>query len=180
MTRPWSEADNFARGELDHRIELVDGHLWPAPTPTMPHQDVSHVLLHSLRASARRAGLRAYEGVVLRLDPGRLIVPDLVVARVDRLATHADAADTVLVGEITSPGNPFAGTPDRIALCAAARIPWLLLAQPESADHEALTLRLFQLAAGHYLEYAAAAPGHTLTSSDPFPFRIRTGDLVAF
>lgn len=177
---PWTEADYHALGELHHRIELLDGYLRPCLAPTMAHQDVSHLIVHALRLSARRADLRAYESVVLRLGEGQLIVPDLLIARVNRLAGFVDAIDTVMVGEILSPGNPAAETPHRIELCAAAGIEWLLLAQPETAAHEALALRLFRLQNGRYLEHRTATPGDTLFTTTPFPFRIRTADLVAF
>lgn len=177
---PWTEADYWALGETGLRIELMDGYLSPSPAPPMPHQDVAHLLLRALRGPARRAGYRAYGSVLLRLGEGRLLVPDLVVAEVDRLAGYADAGDTVLVGEIIQPGNPVAETPDRIEACAAAGIEWLLLAQPETTDHHAISVRLFRLRDGRYLEHLAAGPGDTLVSDVPFSIRVRTGDLVAF
>ncbi len=176
----WTEADHLGLGETPSRIELVDGCLLPSPAPTMPHQDVTHVLLHALRSPARRAGLRAYGSAVLMLEPGSFIIPDLVVAKVDRLAGWANAADTVLVGAVTSPGRHHGDTSSRIERCAEAGIPWFLLAKPETPGHEALTLTLFRLKGGHYLEHLAAGPGRTFTTREPFPFRVRTADLVAF
>nr|WP_221377661.1 Uma2 family endonuclease [Actinoplanes polyasparticus] len=167
-------------GDVGYRLEGVEGEVLPSLTPTVPHQSVAHLLVRSLRSTARRAGLGAHGAVLMRLGPGRLLVPDLVVARVDRLAAFAEAADTALVGEITRPGADPAGTPNRIEHYAAAGIPWFLLTQPESAEHKAVSLRLFHLSGGRYLEHTSASPGQILVAKEPFPFRIRTTDLVVF
>ncbi|WP_250008102.1 Uma2 family endonuclease [Actinoplanes sp. M2I2] len=180
LSEPRERKDGVAIGETDSRLETVDGWVLPSPAPTVPHQSVAHLLVRALRTSARKAGLGAHGAVLLRLGPDRLLVPDLVVARADRLAAFADATDTVLVGEITRPGSDYAGTPERIEHYAAAGIPWLLLTQPESAEHRAVTVRLFHLQDERYLERASAGPGDILISKVPFPLRIRTADLVVF
>lgn len=176
----WAQPGLLAPGEVGYRLASDGGQVMPSPVPTVPHQSVAHLLVRALRTSARRAGLGAHGSVLLRLVPDRLLVPDLVVARVDRLAAFAEAADTVLVGEITRPGADYAGTPSRIEHYAAAGIPWFLLTRPESAEHRAVEVRLFRLEDGRYFEYAAAGPGQILVSKEPFPFRIRTADLVVF
>ncbi|MCY1141143.1 Uma2 family endonuclease [Actinoplanes sp. Pm04-4] len=166
--------------EVGYRLEMVEGRVLPILTPTVPHQSVAHLVVQALRTSARRARLSAHGAVLLRLGPDRLLVPDLVVARVDRLADYVEAADTVMVGEVTRPGADYAGTPTRIELCAAAGIPWFLLTQPESPEHKAVSVRLFKLREGRYLEHASAGPGQLFVTKDPFPFRLRTADLVVF
>ncbi|WP_250030312.1 Uma2 family endonuclease [Paractinoplanes maris] len=177
---PWAETALLAPGEVGYRLGTTDGQVMPSPVPTVPHQSVAHLLVRALRTSARKAGLGAHGAVLLRLGPDRLLVPDLVVARVDRLAACAEAADTVLVGEISRPGTDYAGTPSRIEHYAAAGIPWFLLTQPESAEHREISVRLFRLQGNRYLERTSAGSGQILTTKEPFPFRIRTADLVVF
>ncbi|MCO8269820.1 Uma2 family endonuclease [Actinoplanes sp. TRM 88003] len=167
-------------GEPVYRLGRIAGEVVPSLTPTVPHQNIAHLLVRALRTSAHRAGLGAHGSVLVRLSAERLIVPDLAVARVDRLASCAEGADTVLVGEVTRPGSDSAATPSRIEHFAAAGIPWFLLAQPETPEHRAVSIRLFHLRDGRYLEHTAATPGQTLVTKDPFPFRIRTTDLVVF
>jgi len=63
-------------GETSNRIELIDGGLWVSPAPNRPDQDISFVLLEALRPAARAVGLRAYIAVNVRLEAGRIVIPD--------------------------------------------------------------------------------------------------------
>lgn len=177
---PWTESEYSALGETRNRIELIDGGLWVNPTPDRPHQDISFLLLTAIRPAARSAGLRAHEAVNVRLAANRIVIPDLVVAKVGRLGGVADAHEVVLAGEITSPSSAAADHVQKMQFYAAARIGWYLLVEPDMVEYEALTLRLFRLEGEHYVEHAVAADGQRLTSDLPFPIDVTTDALLDF
>ena len=111
----WSEADYFALDETNFRIELIDGQILPSPAPTVPRQGVAHQLLSRLWHDARANGLGAYPAVALRLGAGRIIVPDLLVAHVDRLAGYADPAAKLGLAPVTLGAQQFEAVLHRIA-----------------------------------------------------------------
>jgi Uma2 family endonuclease len=174
---PWTESEYFALGETMSRVELIDGCLLVSPPSGFAHQRIMSGLLCALDESAGAAGLSAVHMVNLRLGPGRIANPDLVVND-GTGAEFVDAATTVLVGEVASENSAIADRILKRQLYAEAGIGWYLLAEPSAPDCRSVTLRLLRLAGDHYVKHAVAERGQVLRSDHPFPLAISTNDLV--
>jgi Uma2 family endonuclease len=160
----WTEEEYLELGETPDRIELFDGSLFVSPSPTPIHQDVSGLLLLSMRPRARVVGLHAYLAVNVRLKTDRILIPDLVIVDpVDPRGSVMDASSVRLVCEITSPSNAANDRLLKMHHYAEAGIPWYLLVD---TDPE-MVLRLFRLEGDHYLRHAEGRAGHPLLLTEP-------------
>jgi Uma2 family endonuclease len=175
---PWSEEQYFALGETPNRIELIDGGLWVSPAPNKPHQAISYFLMATIYPAARAAGFRAYEAANMRLATDRIVIPYLLVADTDPRGSIIESSEVVLVCEIVSPSNAANDRLLKMQFYATARINWYLLVEPDLADFDSVTLRLFRLAGQHYVEHTVAAGGEILTLEEPFSCRVDTSDLI--
>jgi Uma2 family endonuclease len=169
---PWTEEEYFALGETADRVELFDGGLLVSPAPTIRHQDLSARLRDALLPAARNAGLAVYLAVNVRLRPGRVPIPDLVITEPVPLDTLVvEAAMLRLVCEITST-NAANDRVLKMHYYAAAGIPWYLLVDPDP-----LVLRLYRLDGDRYVEHSSAKFGEALTLTEPVDAVLDTSRL---
>jgi Uma2 family endonuclease len=171
---PLTEEEFLAFGESFRRIELFDGSLYVTPAPTPGHQHISSELMVTLRLPARKAGLYVHEAVNVRLRPGRIAIPDLVVTTaIDFSEPVIDAESVRLVCEIVSPSNASADKVLKMHYYAAAGIPWYLLVEPSTG-----ALHLYELAGDRYMERSVTGVGQKLHLTDPVDATISPADLL--
>jgi Uma2 family endonuclease len=171
---PVTEEEFFALGETSKRIELFDGSLYLTPAPTPQHQHISSELKFALRTAARKAGLYVHEAVNVRLQPGRIPIPDLVVTqKINFKELIIDAESVLLVCEIVSPSNASTDKILKMHYYAAAGIPWYLLVEQESG-----ALHLHELVGNHYVERSATRPGEVLHLHEPLIADLMPEDLL--
>jgi Uma2 family endonuclease len=114
------------------------------------------------------------EAVNVRLRPGRIPIPDIVITSMINIDESIIDADSVrLVGEIVSPSNAAADKVLKMHYYAAAGIPFYLL-----VDTEAGTLYLFALDGDKYREHAVAKRGEHLRLTDPVIATLVPEDLL--
>ena len=178
LSRTWTEAEYLALGELEIRTELVDGKILVSPSPTRFHRAISLTLVFALRSAARAAGLRSFETIDVRLGPGTIVAPDIVIGKIGLELGVADAADVILVAEVTSPSNASYDRGAKKARYASARVPWYLLVEPDMPGYQTVALRLFRLNGARYVEHASSRHGRRLVSADPFPINVDTTELL--
>ena len=169
-----TEEEFFALGETHERVELFDGSLYLTPAPTPRHQHISSELKFALRPASADAGLYVHEAVNVRLQTGRIPIPDLVVTEkinFDDLVVDAEAV--LLVCEIVSPSNASTDRVLKMHYYAAAHIPWYLLVEQETG-----TLHLHGLSGEHYVEVSVAKVGDVLRLAEPLDATIAPEDLL--
>ncbi|MEU3453204.1 Uma2 family endonuclease [Micromonospora sp. NPDC006766] len=172
---PWTEEEYLALGETQQRVELFDWSLYVTPGPTPLHQNISGELRAALRKPVREAGLRVLEAVNVRLRPGRIPIPDLVITSdIDLQVLVIDARDVHLACEIISPSNAATDKVLKMHYYAAAGIEWYLL-----IEQETLTMFLYQRQGGHYVERSITKAGEVLELTEPVRATIRPEDLVS-
>lgn len=171
---PWTEEEYLALGETPERVELFDGSLFVTPAPTPRHQNISGELRAALRGAARAAGLHVLEAVNVRLRPGRMPIPDLVITGdIDFDELVIDASAVKMVCEIISPSNASADKVLKMHYYANAGIGWYLLVEQDTG-----ALHLYRLNGTHYVEHSVTKPGETLHLTEPVIADIRPEELL--
>jgi Uma2 family endonuclease len=173
---PWTEEDYFALGETHQRIELFDGSLIVSPSAGVPHQWLSRRLANTIEPAAEAAGFVVIEAINVRLRPGRVPIPDVVVADTDIEGTVIDASRVRLVCEIVSSSNASTDWVLKMRRYADAGIPWYLLIEQKS--WESLALHLFRLDGDRYVEHDVARVGDTLRFTEPFVLDLDVAALL--
>lgn len=175
-TEPWDEERYLALPETRRRVELLDGALLMSPNPATPHQRLSSRLGWVLER-ARPDHLETIEAVNVRVGPGKILIPDLVV--VDSPGADFvvwDAARVRMAVEILGPNAGPAERGVKPGLYAAAGIGHYLriVMCPDGPDAAA-----YRLEDGDYVDDASATPGEELVLTDPVSVRVNLTDLLA-
>jgi Uma2 family endonuclease len=173
---PWAEPDYLALPEDRRRIELLDGGLLVSPAAGGRHQRLSSQLWHTLGRAAP-SWVEVLEAINIRVAPGRILIPDLVVVTNPGLdLTVWDPADVAMVVEIVSAGSIAADRAIKPQLYSAAGIEHYLrieLANPGPGS------TAYQLQRGHYVEVASSGSGQLLCLAEPFPVNLDLAQLAA-
>jgi len=117
--------------------------------------------------------LNVYPAVNVRLRPGRVPIPDLVITQTvppDTLVVEARLLR--LICEITST-NAATDRVLKMHYYAVAGIPWYLLVDPDP-----LTLTLYRLDGDKYVEEASAGPGEQLRLTAPVAATLNVDQLM--
>ncbi|MEU1395637.1 Uma2 family endonuclease [Micromonospora zamorensis] len=136
--------------------------------------NISGELRAALRAPAREAGLHVLEAVNVRLRPGRIPIPDLVITGpIDFDELNVEAGDVRLVCEIITPSNASTDKVLKMHYYASAGIEWYLLVEQANG-----TLHLYRRQGGHYIEQCVTRPGDLLVLTEPVKVTIRPEELL--
>ena len=184
----WTE-DAYLDLPADGRIELVDGSLLIGPR-TDDRRDRAVSAVRAAIEAALPAALTVEGPSALRLSPGRILVPDLVVTArqdipghgdgtadgpgADRAAAVRDSSVALLVVDVVGRGNGVADRWFKPQLYAGSRIPYALL-----VDHDEPFAVGNMLIGGRYHEYAGAGDGEVLHLEEPFAFDRDLATLAA-
>lgn len=171
---PWTEEEYLALDETQQRVELFDGSLHMTPAPTPRHQRISRRLGNALEAGADQVGLYVLEAVNVRLRPGRVPIPDLVVVEgIDFDEAFIEAGAVRLICEIISPGNAATDKVLKMHYYAAAGIEWYLLVEQDTG-----TLTLHRRSGANYRVHSQTKVGEVLHLTEPVSVAIRPEDLL--
>jgi Uma2 family endonuclease len=171
---PMTEEEFLALGETAERVELFDGSLYVIPAPSPRHQVISRRLANALDNGAEELDLHVLETVNVRLRPGRIPIPDVVITTtIDFDESVIDAACVRLVCEIVSPSNASADKVLKMHYYAAAGIPWYLLVEQETG-----ALHLYELVGDTYRERSVTRAGEVLHMTDPVEATISPAELL--
>lgn len=172
---PWTE-DAYLALDGGRRIELVDGSLLLAPTTDDRHARAVATVRAAV-AAALPDGLEVTGPVALRLSPGRILVPDLVVAVRSEDDAEPDAVRdssvALLVIDVVGRANGVADRWFKPQLYAGSRIPYALL-----VDHDEPFAVGNMLIGGRYHSYAQAEAGEVLRLQEPFDLELALDTLV--
>lgn len=173
---PWTEQDYLALPEDRRRIELLDGGLLMSPAAGSRHQRLSFQLCHAL-GSAAPSWLEVLEAINVRVAPGRILIPDLVVVTKPGLdLTVWDPAEVAMVVEIVSPGSVAADRAIKPQLYAAAGIERYLRIELSTPGPSSVAYRLQR---EHYVEIGSSKPGQFLSLAELFPVDLDLAELAA-
>ncbi len=174
----WTEEAYLALSPADRvhrRVELLDGSLLVAPGTGERHA-AAVAAVRAAVAAVLPPGLEVTGPVALRLGPGRILVPDLVVAAPAAEGTGEvrDSSVALVVIDVVGRANGVADRWFKPQLYAGCRIPYALL-----VDHDEPFAVGSMLIGGRFHEYAEAGPGGVLRLDEPFHLELDLAALTA-
>jgi Uma2 family endonuclease len=173
---PWTERDYLALPDDRRRIELLDGGLLVSPAAGGRHQRLSFHLCHALGRAAP-SWLEVLEAINVRVAPGRILIPDLVVVTNPGLdLTVWDPPEVAMVVELVSPGSIADDRAIKPQLYSAAGIDHYLRVELGSPNPTSVAYRLQR---GHYVEVTSSRPDELLRLAEPFPIELDLAALAA-
>lgn len=173
---PWTEDEYFALPEMPARVELVDGMLLVSPLSAMPHHRLVRELTNAFCDTCPDGRFEALPGSNVRLWPGHVRIPDVVVVRAGRNDLYASVPDVLVLVEITSPGNFRQDMIVKHGDYAEAGVPYYLRVDLHKGL-DALTASAYELVDGSYRE-CASAPDGVLRLERPWPLQADLRALV--
>lgn len=163
----WTEEDYAALPETPARIELAGGVLVVNALPDPPHQRLTRKFGNLVEDTCPNGDWEVFDGLNVRLWPGQIRIPDIVVTRVGVAPLFVPVTDVLLVGEVTSPSNFRQDRIVKHAEYAEAGIAFYVRIDLHLGI-DALTASAYELVGGAYREYASAENG-VLRLDRPWP-----------
>jgi Uma2 family endonuclease len=173
----WSEEDYFNLPDSNMIIELSDGVITMAPTPTPTHQRVVRILGFSLHQyiTTKKLGEIFLAPISVRLWEGTIREPDILWLRPEHSdyvnETHIEGAPD-WVAEVISPSSKKTDTETKMFEYAHAGIPeyWLL-------DPKRETIQVYVLAEGAYTLHSTYKRGDVAKAQTIPGFEIAVSEV---
>lgn len=137
-TRPWTEAEFYAARDLapaGERWELVEGELLVTPSPHWTHQDVVGQLFLRLEpyVRAQQLGKVFVAPLDVKLEPGLVLQPDLLVVPEGELRRRSDVVTRLLLAiEVTSPASARFDRVKKRPVFQRTRVPEYWIVDPDA------------------------------------------------
>jgi Uma2 family endonuclease len=175
----WTEDDFFALPSTNRKVELANGEVIVAPSPSNQHQAISMALSLALGNYVRqhRLGVVRYAPHDVRLYAGTVRQPDLFFVREenrDRFTGQVFEGGPDWIAEILSPADRQTDEVAKLAEYARAGVPEYWLVDPEET-----TIRIFTLAGEDYRLAAAVGRGEVATSTAIARFAVAVDEVFA-
>ena len=175
----WTEAHYFALPETNRKVELANGELILAPSPSSQHQSVSMALSVALGSHVSRNKLGAVLAAPfdVQLLPGTIRQPDLLFVTNDHLAWLDDkfaSGQPDWVAEIVSPGDREVDERVKLKEYAQAGIAEYWLVDPEDS-----TIHVYVLEGSAYELSAQVGKGQVARSATIAGFEVALDEVFA-
>jgi hypothetical protein len=169
--RPLADDEYLALGETEQQVELLDGSLLVSARGAPRHQHAVQQLARAFRGGGAGHVLAA---VNVRLRPGRILIPDLVVTGpIGFDEPLIEKAAVLMVAEVVTPASAAVDKVLKMHYYAVAGIPWYLLVEQETG-----ALHLYRLSGDHFVEHSVTHAGQVLHLTDPVEATIAPEDLL--
>jgi Uma2 family endonuclease len=176
--------EGFTRADLDampddgRRYELIDGAILVTPPPSTRHQDVVGNLFLLLKASAPRELKVVVAPFAVTLATGRVIEPDVVVARRSDVTERDLPAAPVLAVEVLSSSTQWVDLGRKKTMLAESGCRSYWLVDPGQAATQP-SLTVLELAEdGGYVEVAQVSGSASWTAELPFEVTVTPVELL--